>query len=712
MSLYPFHRGLRWACYVICFVLFIGSMLINKWGVNYLLPPTVIDDPLNFRNLVSVVRLVAILFTITAMILIWRSQILSLAKRARVSLVSLLSLAIIANFSWFAYESLQPKAFWSERYTAHETTFLDMQASEKLLLKLTPRLNELTVGIKNLRLPSSQSAALFQDQIQLQDLTVPEASELSSPVAYSDNISIGERAWRTAPSSFGPLTGIWNPYLQQVDYFDHAKFYFVKGNFKKNFLAPQTQWNAQVGFNGLARTKTGQWHSIHASINTEWQFNADAPLSDQWKMTRWQTVEFHTKEFEQPLFVDSTKANFTDTDTFVRAQHSLHDELIVRSVVDPEWKKPDQNFQHLASDHHPGIAITDINQDGFDDIYLVNQWGKNMMLLNQQDGTFQDIASDRGLDLENYCSSAIFADFDNDGDQDLFIGRTQVRSVYLENVDGYYRARPEAITSGKLPGFVSSVSVVDYDNDGLLDVYFSTYVSHYRPPEEPDDSPDAIENPNQDPRIIELKKIRLESESNFGFVNTTSTRNALFRNTGNGNFAEITDIPMTNRYRFTFQTTWCDFDDDGDQDAYCANDFGNDIIFRNEGSGQLVPLELNSEFLDSDSFGFSMGASWGDYDNDGHLDVYVSQMYSKAGKRILASNFKVAAGVRNGAFGNSLLRNLGNGKWKVREKGVERKAGWSWGSQFVDINNDGYLDIYALNGYYTAPAALAIPRDL
>ena len=114
--------------------------------------------------------------------------------------------------------------------------------------------------------------------------------------------------------------------------------------------------------------------------------------------------------------------------------------------------------------------------------------------------------------------------------------------------------------------------------------------------------------------------------------------------------------------------------------------------------------------------GFGMGASWGDYDNDGRQDLYISNMYSKAGLRITAQIDGMDPRFRRSADGNRLFRNLGNGKFNLRsgEKPSDLhvvKAGWSWGGQFMDVDNDGYLDLYVTNGFRTTPEALSTPVD-
>ena len=101
--------------------------------------------------------------------------------------------------------------------------------------------------------------------------------------------------------------------------------------------------------------------------------------------------------------------------------------------------------------------------------------GRNMLWHNQGDGAFIERAADYGLDIEHHSAAALFADFDNDGDQDAFIGRTLVPSLYLVNEQGHFVARDLGIDA--LPSLVTSLAAADYDRDGLLDIYFATYAA-------------------------------------------------------------------------------------------------------------------------------------------------------------------------------------------------------------------------------------------
>ncbi len=115
-------------------------------------------------------------------------------------------------------------------------------------------------------------------------------------------------------------------------------------------------------------------------------------------------------------------------------------------------------------------------------------------------------------------------------------------------------------------------------------------------------------------------------------------------------------------------------------------------------------------------FGFAMGASWGDYDNDGRQDLYVSNMYSKAGRRIMRRIREIDGSYVESVAGNYLYRQRENRFELV--SGLEppaltvAEAGWSWGGQFADLDNDGFLDIHVLSGYFSAPERFSTNVDL
>ena len=171
-----------------------------------------------------------------------------------------------------------------------------------------------------------------------------------------------------------------------------------------------------------------------------------------------------------------------------------------------------------------------------------------------------------------------------------------------------------------------------------------------------------------------------------------------------------TGLDQNNR-RFSFASAWEDYDNDGDLDLYVANDYGRNNLYRNEGSGtpRFVDVATAAQVEDTAS---GMSVSWGDYDRDGFMDVYVGNMFSAAGGRVTfqpqftqRAASETATLVQRMARGNTLYRNDGRGVFQdVSESAAVTMGRWAWASKFEDLNNDGWLDLIVTNGYITNEA--------
>ena len=186
------------------------------------------------------------------------------------------------------------------------------------------------------------------------------------------------------------------------------------------------------------------------------------------------------------------------------------------------------------------------------------------------------------------------------------------------------------------------------------------------------------------------------------------------RNDGPESFTEVTDeVGLgANNSRFSLIGVWADYDDDGDPDLYVANDFGRNNLYRNDG-GTFVDVAAAAGVEDQAA---GMGVSWADFDQDGDLDLYVTNMFSAAGNRVATQpRFKPGIDeatrrrIQRQALGNSLFSNQGDGTFlPVSEVAGISMGRWGWGAKFVDLNNDGYEDIVAPNGFLTG----ALEHDL
>jgi len=589
-------------------------------------------------------------------------------------------------------------------------------ASEEIILTLTPLLADLDRSAMNLRLPDHNSERLFYTEVRFTELshtTPPQA------VAVPHNPLAERRSWTIDAVSLvakRPKLDLWRPLFDPVEYFAHAHFYFVKGEFAGTLRA---RWNAEVGFDALARTREGGWRSIRARVDTVWRKVAVSPGGPPtaWRILQWSISNLETMDEDAPLFAETLDTALPDLEVRSRARHSIHEGFLLDLARDREnFEKPHKWFRIKPTDFQPGISVVDIDRDGWDDLYVMDRWGENLLLRNRGDGTFEEVAAELGLAVENHSSSAIFADFDNDGDSDVFIGRTLQPSLYFVNENGHFEDHSAKVVEGGLPALVTSISAADVNGDGLLDVYFSTYAAELLEVQRNERrSRSQLGKLNEKPLLSEFLPIgqALEVERRYAqtdpYLGRAGPPNVLLLNRGDNQFERVATGDPISVWRNTFQSTWADYDGDGDPDLYIANDFSTNNFLRNDGEGRFTDITAATGTAD---IGFGMGASWGDYDNDGRQDLYVSNMFSKAGQRITASVEGLNPRLAQMSRGNSLFRNTGEAFDKVSglsEPALQvEKAGWSWGGQFVDVDNDGYLDLYAGSGFYTAPRQIAI----
>ena len=542
----------------------------------------------------------------------------------------------------------------------------------------------LALGIYQGQLPAAPARALFAAAVAVADV-----EQITEETEVVPALGIKRQRGKIAPAEqvSNADIAIWGPLWAALDGCDYAAFHIETGHFLE---AEAAIYQARLRFDASAQTKDGERAQIRAGLEIEWQQQDDAT----WRIQRWETESLELLTRSHALFAEAL-----DEVLPARARVSRHAELVLQSFRDSAFVAPHRYFTRQAFDRHPGLSVVDIDADGYDDLYLAVRRGRNMLLHNGGDGAFTERAAHYGLDVEHHTAAALFADFDNDGDPDVFLGRTLAPSRYLVNERGHFA--PRDLGADALPFLVASISAADYDLDGLLDVYFSTYAARM-----------VLNAVSAAPRAVLLadflpadraRMLYDLSRDRIGQLihDAPGPPNVLLHNLGNGRFA-----PTVAGWRNTLQATWADYDRDGDPDLYLANDFAANNLLRNDG-GVLVDVTAASKAADP---GFGMGASWADYDGDGRQDLYVANMHSRAGLRITAAAGRAGAAFARLAQGNSLLRNSRTGFVRVADSPVE-DGGWGWGGQFLDFDNDGDLDIYAPSGYYTPPAAVALPED-
>ena len=344
----------------------------------------------------------------------------------------------------------------------------------------------------------------------------------------------------------------------------------------------------------------------------------------------------------------------------------------------------------------PGLALGDVNGDGLEDLYLCQEPGlPNLLFLQRNDGTVEEVSADWGVDWLQDSRSALLVDLDNDGRQDLAVAIFGAL-VLARNEGDRFLVQAVLPTSES----TTSLTAADYDRDGKLDLYLCAY--------SPDRSLDA------DPQALGPLGTR------FVFHDAENgSPNSLFRNEiaprESWRFTNVTTATGLDAHntRWTFAASWEDFDNDGDPDLYLANDYGRNCLFVNEaGPDGTVHFRNIAPSAGAEDSASGMSATWGDYDRDGHMDLYISNMFSAAGSRVTArSQFKPSLSpdlrrkFQHFARGNTLLRNLGNsGNPTFLDTSVAAGVTigrWAWSSLFADLNNDGWEDLVVANGYLT-----------
>ncbi len=349
----------------------------------------------------------------------------------------------------------------------------NLVSSEELILELTPHLKHLNRSVKNLQLPDGRARSLFADQVQLVDLR-------DEPATTPAMVGLVQRTWPVDAESRqnGAELEIWTSVLDDVEFVEHAKFYFVRGEFRPG---GNDEFEADMGFEGLLHWSGGGIASAKSKIKAVWKRNSGTTSKFPWQISSWRVVEFQTLDTRQLLFTEVLDQVLSNPNELDAARASLHEQMAEDLIQGVPVKRIEgdlyEGFYHYTTLEHPGLAVVDFDIDGDDDLYVTFPIGRNMLLRNNGNGTFSDFAAQAGLDVAGFSTSPIFADFDNDGDADLFLGRSRQRCQYFINENGRFVDKSDSHVGVQLPYLVSAVSAADYNGDGLLDVYLGTYGS-------------------------------------------------------------------------------------------------------------------------------------------------------------------------------------------------------------------------------------------
>jgi hypothetical protein len=316
------------------------------------------------------------------------------------------------------------------------------------------------------------------------------------------------------------------------------------------------------------------------------------------------------------------------------------------------------------------VSVVDFDNDGWNDIYVTNsRYGsKNALFHNQQDGRFEEVSEAMGLAELNQKGSgvsmgAIWADYNNDGFEDLFLYKWGRPALFRnDNGTGF----TEVTEKSGLPGWINANSAIwfDYNSDGFVDLFIGGYFP-------------------EDINLWELDRSNVLTES-FEY-SQNGGRNYLMENRGDGSFKDVSSQAGITSTRWTLAAGAADMDMDGFPELIIANDYGIDEFYINENGVRF------RESGEENSIGFSpksgMNVALGDTHNQGRFGIYISNI-TEDGVLLQGNNFWIPQ-IDNGQL---VYKNL------ARQQGIE-SGGWSYGAQFGDLNNDGFLDLYVANGF-------------
>lgn len=344
----------------------------------------------------------------------------------------------------------------------------------------------------------------------------------------------------------------------------------------------------------------------------------------------------------------------------------------------------------LPEDMGSGVAWGDFDNDGLDDIFVVSgggtlglpssQLAPSVLYRNLGDGHFEKVKD--FPDLRIHGMGAAWGDYNNDGWLDLIV--TGYDTILLFRNDHGHLVRDKSISS--LKGFWTGVSWGDYNHDGYLDLYICGYVKY---------------KPDQGKTNTSSTQFGLEVPFTLNPASYEPERNLLFRNNRNGTFTEVAqELGVSDPEGRSLSALWHDFDGDGNLDLYVANDISENKLY----------LNRNGKFIDAgrsawvEEYRGSMGLAAGDFDRDGDDDLFISHWIAQ-GFALYQSLAVEQKGMAHGAelHFTDVAANMGVGQPSLQKIG--------WGTSFVDLDSDGWLDLLVANGS-TFEQKDGVPRRL
>lgn len=356
---------------------------------------------------------------------------------------------------------------------------------------------------------------------------------------------------------------------------------------------------------------------------------------------------------------------------------SLHAQYFTKKTSSPISSTPGDSRS---------VNWVDVNNDSYIDCFISNgpRGGQNNSLyLNDRKGNFTAVTTDSIVLDHKPSDGATFSDVDNDGDIDAFVVNWyNVNNLFYLN-DG--KGNFKRITEGALvndKGYSETAAFGDYDKDGFVDLYVTNSEGYKY---------NFLYKNNKNATFIRIKEgsaatdtsysrcanwVDMDNDGDLDLFVTNENKQAenLYRNDGKGKFTKLTDGPLLNDGGNTTSASWADMDNDGDLDVFLTNDGGFNSLFKNDGQFHFTKVTMDT-IAQTPAHSFS--SAWSDVDNDGDEDLFVTNSFS--GKKRLVNYFYL---------------NDGNGHFTRNSSDViATDTAWSYGCAFGDYDNDGFQDL-------------------
>lgn len=398
---------------------------------------------------------------------------------------------------------------------------------------------------------------------------------------------------------------------------------------------------------------------------------------------------YHPAEIENPSWMESRRLLQQASSRRLKAFHDFKFTDVVEStgitfesrIVDDAGKL----YKAVHYDHGNGLAAADVDGDGLTDLYFTTQLGSNQLWRNLGGGKFENTTSPAIELADKIGVSASFADTDNDGDPDLFATTVRGGNFFFENDgSGKFSDKTEAAGLGYV-GHSSGGVFFDYDKDGLLDLFLCN-VGIY-----------TTDERGAGGYCVGFSDA-FEGHTKGGARNERST---LYRNLGGNRFEDVSeDVDLVDE-GWSGDAAPLDYNEDGWPDLYVLSMQGHDQLYKNVEGKRFE--KVSREVFPKTPWG-AMGIQVFDFDNDGHQDVYVTDMHSDMSQGIGPNREKQKSDMQweekmlnsggMSVFGNAFFKGAGGGQFEEVSDKIGAENYWPWGLSSGDLNADGFTDVF------------------